>query len=150
MSGTGNGRFHAGGDGADAEADADDEGDEGDVPMTAAEEAAGAIEALAEGDESLDERVEAVIGDLDRVERTRDGESVTYLAGGKPFAVLMPDVLEVALDPTVAKAALKTGNTIASSRGSGWIAFTPETIDRFALDRAEAWIRSAHRRATGA
>ena len=141
MSGAGNGRFHPAGDGADA--------DEGDVPMSAAEEAAGAIEALAETDESLDERVEAVIEDLDRVDRIRDGESVTYLAGGKPFAVLMPDVLEVALDPNVAKAALKTGNTIASSRGSGWIAFTPETIDRFALDRAEAWIRSAHRRVAG-
>jgi hypothetical protein len=142
MSGAGNGRFHPAGDGADA-------GDEGDVPMTAAEEAAGAIEALAETDESLDERVEAVMEDLDGVDRTRDGESVTYLAGGTPFAVLMPDVLEVALDPTVAKAALKTGNTIASSRGAGWIAFTPETIDRFALDRAEAWIRSAHRRVAG-
>ena len=141
MSGAGNGRFDPAG-GHDA---SDDE----DPPLTEAEEAAGAIEALAETDETLDERVEAVIEDLDGVERTRDGESVTYLAGGAPFAVLMPDVLEVYLDPAVAKAALKTGNTLSSSRGAGWIAFTPETIDRFALDRAEAWIRSAHRRTTG-
>jgi hypothetical protein len=93
--------------------------------------------------------VEAVVEDLDGVDRLRDGESVTYLAGGRPFAVLLPDVLEVALDPVVAKAALRTANTLVSARGAGWIAFTPEPIDRFALDRAEAWIRSAHRRASG-
>ena len=144
MSDAGNGRYHLSGEGPDGDAD-----DEGDVPLTPAEEAAGAIEALAETDETLDERVEAVVEELDGVERTRDGESVTFLAGGAPFAVLMPDVLEVLLDPAVARAALKTGNTISSSRGTGWIAFTPETSDRFALDRAEAWIRSAHRRVAG-
>src|SRR3954462_12475134 len=67
----------------DADVDAEAEGD---VPLTAAEEAAGALEALAATDESLDERVEAVIGELDGVERLRDGESVTYLVGGRPFA----------------------------------------------------------------
>ena len=122
---------------------------EDDAPMDATEEAAASLEAAAASDESLDERVEAVIGELDGVERTRDGEAVTYLVGGTPFAVLMPDLLEVALDPVVAKAALKTGDTIPSSRGAGWIAFTPEAIDRFALDRAEAWIRSAYRRVSG-
>jgi hypothetical protein len=90
-----------------------------------------------------------VVEELDGVERRREGESVTYLAGGRPFAVLMADVLEVALDPVVAKAALRTSNTLASPRGAGWIAFTPEAIDRFALDRAEAWVRSAHRRVAG-
>lgn len=127
---------------------ADDELDD-DPPMDPAEEVAAAAEALAEADESLDERVEAVVEDLDGVERVRDGESVTYRAAGAPFAVLLQDVLEVALDPVVAKAALRTANTLPSPRGKGWIAFTPETIDRFALDRAEAWVRSAHRRATG-
>ncbi len=136
MSGSGNGHFNPA---------AEDD----DPPLTPAEEASGALAALESTDETLDERVEAVIEELDGVERTRDGESVTYLAGGVAFAVLMPDVLEVQLDPVVAKAALKTGNTLSSSRGAGWIAFTPETIDRFALDRAEAWIRSAYRRATG-
>ena len=121
-----------------------------DPPLTEAEEAAGAIEALAAADETLDERVEAVIGELEGVERIRDGESVTYAVGGVAFAVLMQDVLEVALDPTVARAALKTGGVISSSRGGGWIAFAPEVIDRFALDRAEAWVRSAHRRVAGA
>ncbi len=61
----------------------------------------------------------------------------------------MEDVLEVSLDPVVASAALKTADTMQSTRGAGWVAFTPEAIDRFALDRAEAWVRSAHRRAAG-
>jgi hypothetical protein len=123
----------------------DDELDD-DAPLDPAEEVAAAAEALAATDETLDERVEAVVEELDGVERRRDGESVTYLAGGRPFAVLVRDGLEVALDPAVAKAALRTGDTMSSSRGAGWIAFTPASIDRFSLDRAEAWLRSAHRR----
>jgi hypothetical protein len=136
----GNGHF----DPSDDDDDLDD-----DAPLDAAEAVAAAAEALAEADETLDERVEAILEELDGVERRRDGESVTYLAGGRPFAVLMPDVLEVALDPAVAKAALRTGDTLSSPRGAGWIAFTPRSIDRFSLDRAEAWLRSAHRRVAG-
>jgi len=136
---TGNGRFDP--DDGSGPDDLDD-----DAPLEPEEAAAAALEASAEADESLDERVEAVVEDLDGVERTRDGEAVTYAVAGHPFAVLMPDVLEVVLEPAVATAALRTGDTVASSRGPGWVAFTPATIDRFALDRAEAWLRSAHRR----
>jgi hypothetical protein len=124
---------------------ADDDGLDDDTPLDAAEEAA----ALAEADESLDERVEGVVEDLDGVERRRDGGFVTYLFTGKPFAVLAPDALEVALDTAVAKAALKTPGSSVSRRGPGWIAFAPRVTDRFALDRAEAWLRSAYRRAAG-
>ena len=139
---SGNGAFHP--DLPEALDDLDD-----DAPLDPTEEAAASLEAGAEADESLDERIEAVLQELHGVSRARDGESVTYVAAGEPFAVLLPDVLEVRLDPAVAKAALKTSDTLASPRGSGWIAFTPRSIDRFALDRAEAWIRSAHRRVTG-
>ena len=128
---------------------ADDDELDDDAPLDSAEAAAADAEALEASDETLDERVEAVIGDLDNVERARDGESVTYSLRGKAFAVLLQDVLEVALDPVVAKAAMRTVNTLPSPRGKGWIAFTPDGIDRFALDRAEAWVRSAHRRAAG-
>ena len=132
-----------------ADDDALDDALDDDAPLDAAEEAAAAAEALAEADETLDERVETVIEEFDGVERRREDESVTYLVGGRAFAVLMQDVLEVGLDPVVAKAALRTPDTLASLRGPGWIAFTPEAIDRFALDRAEAWLRSAHRRVAG-
>jgi hypothetical protein len=128
---------------------ADDEELDDDAPLDDAEAAAADAEALEGSDESLDERVESVVEELDGVERVRDGESVTYRVRGKAFAVLLQDVLEVALDPVVARAALRTANTLPSPRGKGWIAFTPEAIDRFALDRAEAWIRSAHRLAGG-
>ena len=124
--------------------DLDDE-----APLEPAEEAAAVLEATAEADESLDERVEAIAGELALVDRTREGNAVAYVVGGRAFAVLMPDVLEVALDRAVATAALRTADTRASSRGAGWIAFAPRSIDRFALDRAEAWLRSAHRRAAG-
>jgi hypothetical protein len=128
---------------------ADDDGLDDDTPLDAAEEAAAAAEALAEADESLDERVEGVVEVLDGVVRRREGESVTYLLDGKPFAVLAPDALEVALDAAVAKAALKTPGSSVSRRGAGWIVFAPRGVDRFALDRAEAWLRSAYRRAAG-
>ena len=139
---SGNGAFHP--DEPEALDDLED-----DAPMDATEEAAASLEAAAASDESLDERVEAVVEDLDGVSRARDGEAVTYVTAGQPFAVLLPDVLEVRLDPAVAKAALRTADTLASPRGAGWIAFAPRSIDRFALDRAEAWIRSAHRRVAG-
>jgi hypothetical protein len=127
----------------------DDEGLDDDTPLDPAEEAAAAAEALAQADESLDERVEGVVEDLDGVERRRDGGFVTYVFDGKPFAVLAPDALEVALDAAVARAALKTPGSSVSRRGPGWIVFTPKVVDRFALDRAEAWLRSAYQRAAG-
>jgi hypothetical protein len=126
----------------------EDETDD-DAPLDAAEAAEGAAAADEAADETLDERVEAVIEDLADVTRARDGEAVTYAAGGRAFAVLMPDLLEVALDTAIAAAALRTPDTLASSRGPGWVAFTPDGIDRFALDRAESWVRLAHRRASG-
>lgn len=128
---------------------ADDDEPDDDAPLDDAEAAAADAEALEESDESLDERVESVVEDLDAVERVRNGGAVTYRLRGKPFAVLAGDVLEVALDPVVARAAVRTADTAPSSRGGGWIAFTPPAIDRFALDRAEAWVRSAHRRLAG-
>jgi hypothetical protein len=120
-----------------------------DAPLDPSEESAAALAAAAETNETLDERVEAVVEDLDGVERVRDGDSVRYVAGGRPFAVLLADVLEVSLDAAVARAALRTADTLASPRGPGWIAFSPGSVDRFALDRADAWVRSAHRRARG-
>jgi hypothetical protein len=126
----------------------DDESDE-DAPLEAAEAVEGAAAAGEEADETLDERVEAVVEELDGVTRQRDGESVAYATGGRVFAVLMHDQLEVALDPAIAAAALRTPDTRASSRSAGWVAFTPDGIDRFALDRAESWVRLAHRRASG-
>ncbi|MEI7745006.1 MAG: hypothetical protein WCK58_14805 [Chloroflexota bacterium] len=140
--GSGNGRIH--------DMDDMDDGLDDDTPLTGDEAEAAAAEAAEEADETLDERVETTIEDLDDVERHREGESVSYSTGGRVFAVLMQDVLEVALAGPVAAAALRTADTMASTRGAGWVAFTPEAVDRFTLDRAEAWVRAAHRRAAEA
>ena len=121
--------------------------DEHDAPLDEAEAAAGDAVADEAVDETLDERVELVIEDLAGVTRRRDGVVVLLAARERVFAVLGPDFLEVALDPPVAAAALRTPDTRPSPRGTGWIAFAPGRPDRFALDRAEAWIRLGHRRA---
>lgn len=117
-------------------------------PLDPDEAAAGAAVADEAVDETLAERIESVIEELGGIDRRNDGDAVAYAVGGRVFAVMGVDRLETALDPVVAKAALKTGDTVASARGAGWIAFAPATIDRFALDRAEAWVRSAHRRSS--
>ncbi len=123
--------------------------DEADAPLDEAEAAAGEAMADEALDETLDERVELVLEDLPGVTRRHDAEVALLAVRGRVFAVLGPDFLEVALDPPVASAALRTPDTRPSPRGAGWIAFGPRQADRFALDRAEAWLRLGHRRATG-
>jgi hypothetical protein len=134
-------------DGADATEAALDALDE--EPLDADEAAAGAAVAGDEVDESLDERIAAVIDELPDVEHRQDGDAMTYAVGGRTFARVGDDTLEAALDPAVAKAAFRTPDTAASSTGAGWVIFTPRIVDRYALDRAEAWVRLAHRRAGG-
>jgi len=144
VSGEGNGHLPHIGDGVEDALDALD-----DEPLDEDEVAAGAAAAADPVSESLDERVEAVVDELGEVTRFREGGAIRYAAAGQVFAVLDLDRLEVGLDQPVAKAALRTPDTTATSSGPGWIAFTPAAIDRYALDRAEAWLRLAHRRATG-
>jgi hypothetical protein len=117
-------------------------------PLDAEEAAAGAAAASDAVDESLDERVESVIDALGGVERTREGTSVAYALAGQVFARLGDDRLEAALDATVLTAALRTPDTSGGS-APGWITFAPRVVDRYARDRAEAWVRLAHRRAAG-
>ena len=72
------------------------------------------------------------------VEWTRDGRPFAYLAadGGAEFL----------LDERVAGAAIRTPDTIASSRGAGWVRFSPAELDAHGVDRAAAWFQSAYRR----
>jgi len=127
----------------------DAEDADGDAPLDEAEATAGSAAAGEALDETLDERVELVVEELAGVTRRRDGEVVLLAVRERVFAVLGPDMLEVALDPPIAAAALRTPDTRKSPRGTGWIAFLPGHADRFALDRAEAWLRLGHRRAAG-
>ena len=74
--------------------------------------------------------------------------SITWSRGNRPFAVVAPDgsSAEFALDPAVADAATRTPDVTQSSRGAGWVTFSPRELDDHAADRATAWLASAHRR----
>ena len=120
-----------------------------DAPLDESEAAAGAAAAGAAADESLGERVGAVCAELGDVTRAAGAELDLLAVGGRAFAAVGADTLEVALDGPVATAALATPDTRPSARGAGWVTFTPSATDRFALDRAEAWVRLAYRRAGG-
>ncbi|MFL5756093.1 MAG: hypothetical protein ACJ77N_07305 [Chloroflexota bacterium] len=105
--------------------------------------------ALGQTSETLDERIAAVLDELGDVRETPAGELTQVRRGSTLFAVIGPRALEVRLDSAVASAALKTPDVTPSSRGPGWVVLRPADLrDRFALDRAEAWLRVAHRRAT--
>ncbi len=120
-----------------------------DEPLDETEAASGAAIAGEGTGESLDARVRAVIDDLGDVAVGAEGPGERLSVGSRVFAVVSPGLLEVALAGRVARAALATPDTRPSARGAGWVAFSPAAPDRFALDRAEAWIRFAHRRAVG-
>ena len=73
----------------------------------------------------------------------------TWSRGGRPFAIacrrrVVPP--NSRLDPAVADAAARTPDVTLSSRGPGWVTFTPAELDDHAADRAVAWLASAHRR----
>jgi len=77
-----------------------------------------------------------------------DAEMTTWSVGPTPFAVLTGELAEFRLDPLVVAAALRTPDTAPSPRGHDWVAFAPAVLDDAAIDRAEAWFLSAHRRLT--
>jgi hypothetical protein len=93
--------------------------------------------------------LEEAAGNLGEVESVMAGDGLEWRRGGHAFAVAMDDAAEFRLDPLVAKAALRTPDTEASSRGPEWVRFSPRTLDGHAVDRAEAWLASAWRRAGG-
>jgi hypothetical protein len=82
----------------------------------------------------------------------RDADSDSeWVLNGTPFAAVSrgaaagPETAEFRLEPMVLRAALGTPDTAASPRGSEWVAFRPQELDRMATDRAAAWLASAHR-----
>ncbi len=87
------------------------------------------------------------IDDLDDVTAAPDGEATLFSRAGHPFVALTERELEVRLEPLVATAALRTPDTTKSSRGRGWVRFSPAALDRFAADRVIAWIEHAWRHA---
>ena len=98
-------------------------------------------------DLTLEDVLAAAAEGLDGVEASSRGGVVTWHTGGEAFAALESSRAEFRLDPLVARAALRTPDTALSPRGPDWVAFSPGVLDEGAVDRAEAWFLSAHRRA---
>ncbi|HEV8489100.1 MAG TPA: hypothetical protein VGQ58_04875 [Candidatus Limnocylindrales bacterium] len=98
---------------------------------------------------TLSEVLDEAGSTVDRLDRRESDGAVEFLVGGRSFAALTGDTAEFRLEPAVARAALGTPDTTASSRGPEWVAFRPLELDRFATDRASAWFLSAWRRARG-
>jgi len=96
---------------------------------------------------NLREALDEALSDLDDVERADAGDEVEWRRGGRPFAALVGDAAELRLDPLVARAALRTPDTSPSKRGEDWVRFSPADVDGHAVDRAQAWLVSAWRRA---
>jgi hypothetical protein len=84
---------------------------------------------------------------LTGVSARTSAEGTSWARGPAVFAAHAAEVAEFRLDPLVASAALRTPDTSPSGRGPDWIAFAPGVLDDHAVDRAEAWFLSAHRRA---
>ena len=82
-----------------------------------------------------------------RWSRSRPVSGLEWRRGGRPFAALAGDAAEFRLDPLVASAALRTPDTSASKRGADWVASARADVDEHAVDRAQAWLASAWRRA---
>lgn len=77
----------------------------------------------------------------------RVGDATEYRRASGTFAVLARDTVELRLNAEVAEAARRTPATSGSGRGPEWVRFSPPALDDHALDRAEAWFRSAWRAA---
>ncbi|MGD0018046.1 MAG: hypothetical protein ABSD62_02220 [Candidatus Limnocylindrales bacterium] len=94
---------------------------------------------------SLTEAIDRLADELDDVHRHKSGTVVEYVRGTTVFAVRQGAIASFRLRPEIAEAALRTADTVRSSRGAGWITLQWRVVDGFTLDRALAWFESAWR-----
>jgi hypothetical protein len=99
--------------------------------------------------DSLRERVEQLAAATDGagLSTSHEGGATTWSIGGRPFAALAGDAVELRLDPAIARAATRTPDTSPSARGPEWVRFNPRELDDHAIDRLDAWFAFARRRA---
>jgi hypothetical protein len=72
----------------------------------------------------------------------------SWSRNGVTFAVQLGAEVELRLGATIGDAAIRTPDTIRSTRGPEWVLFAPPELDDHAQDRLEAWFAAAWRRAT--
>lgn len=97
---------------------------------------------------SLAALLEAAATDLAGVERRALASGAEWSTRGIIFAAVDGDRAEFRLAQPISAAALRTPSTDVSGRGADWVAFAPPELDGYAIDRAEAWLASAWRRAS--
>ena len=98
--------------------------------------------------ESLEEALLDVAPELPGLVVRGAGSHMEFLVGGRVIATLDGSIAEFRLETAVATAALRTPGTRRSIASQDRIAFEPDELDLYALDRAVAWLRSAVRLAT--
>ena len=91
--------------------------------------------------------LQGAVAELEGVERTERGGVMELSTNGVPFAIIEGNRVEFRLAGPIAAAALRTPDTETSPRGADWVMFAPAVLDRHAIDRAQAWLASAWRRA---
>jgi hypothetical protein len=97
--------------------------------------------------EAIEQAALAVADDLEDVERIETGDVLELRRGGVEFARFDTRGAGFRVGRPVVTAAIRTPGAEASDLGADWVGFRPETADRFALDRAIAWVEVAWRRA---
>jgi hypothetical protein len=96
----------------------------------------------------LQAHLEAAAAELEGVTIAQDGDgAVTWSADGTAFAHLTKAGVDLRLDPPIADAATRTPDAASSPRGPAWIRFHPRVLDPHAIDRLDAWVALARRRA---
>ena len=96
---------------------------------------------------TLERMIAELLEDLPDVSTSPGGAGKSWRRGTSEFAVAGPFGVEIRLDRQVAAAAARTPDTAPSPRGPDWVRFNPRELDAHALDRLEAWLDLAHRRA---
>lgn len=91
--------------------------------------------------------IETAAAALDDVEGRELGAGMEWATRGVVFAAAAGSRAEFRLARPVVAAALRTPDTEESGRGADWVVFGPAALDGHAVDRAQAWLASAWRRA---
>jgi hypothetical protein len=96
---------------------------------------------------TLEREIAELVAVLPDVSSSPGGAGRAWSRGSVEFAIVGPFGVEIRLDRDIAAAAIRTPDTASSPRGPEWVRFNPRELDAHALDRLEAWLELAHRRA---
>ncbi|MBI2776542.1 MAG: hypothetical protein HYX57_04640 [Chloroflexi bacterium] len=97
--------------------------------------------------DALLEAVETMIAGLDGTASSEVAGGMEWHRDGRPFATLDGSRVVVRVGAAIAAAAIRTPDTMPGDPGPDWVAFEPAALDEHALDRLEAWLTAAWRRA---